>query len=239
MCLTCCSVDDVFEFLSAVGRAHDLQALVVMLCVLLSCPLPCGVPLNLLLEIMHYIYAPPPLSEETPSVFSATETSSKPSSPSSPHVDLYSSPPLLKRSVASPFRSADPVTHESPFNNVSRVLPFGNEDPSSQAADPLHHSHRSVLFLITAACIKPILAATFVATAPSLSLASVHVSRLLYLMKQYLHVTLNHQICGGCQRFLMRHLIDVHPFFSAVHQSLQGVLDLCRSVITTVSRRNK
>ena len=47
------------------------------------------------------------------------------------------------------------------------------------------------------------------------------------------------QVHNGCQRFLKKYLIGAHPFFSAVQSTLQGVIDLCRSVIISVSRRNK
>jgi hypothetical protein len=179
------STDDVFEFLSAVSRTHDLQALVVMLCVLLACPLPSGVPLNILLEVMHHIYSPPPPPDEPSTVhhqsgdgasLSALNTDG-PKSPSSPHMDAFSSPPLLKRSSRSPLVlvSATPILHNASLEDVARSLPFDREEKSSVAADNAGRSHRSVQFLITAACIKPVLAVTFVSATPSLSLAGTHV----------------------------------------------------------------
>jgi hypothetical protein len=137
----------------------------------------------MLLEIMHYIYAPPfqpeePLSSIRSLEASSAQQSSGLKSPSSPHADGFSSPPLLKRSVASPFRPADSVALESTIQNVSRVLPFGVDDISSKDVDSPHSLHQSIRFLITAACIKPILATTFVTTMPSFSLAGAHVSAL-------------------------------------------------------------
>jgi hypothetical protein len=52
-------------------------------------------------------------------------------------------------------------------------------------------------------------------------------------------VTLFIQVHDGCQRFLKQHVIGAHPFFSAVETTLQGVIDLSRSVINSVYRRNR
>lgn len=159
-----------------------------MLSVLLSCPLPCGVPLSMLLEIMHYIYAPPAPPEEAPSAMQSPgqcaaigiSNPAGPTSPSSPHTDMFSSPPLLKRNTGSPFPPADPVVLDSSLQDVSRVLPFDTEGTFSAAADASPQQHRSIQFLVIAACLKPILAVTFVAAAPSLSLVGAHVRKFEY-----------------------------------------------------------
>ena len=159
-----------------------------MLSVLLSCPLPCGVPLNMLLEILHYIYAPPAPPEEAPSAMQSSgqcaaigiSNPAGPTSPSSPRTDTFSSPPLLKRNGGSPFPPADPVVLDSSLQDVSRVLPFDTEGTFSAAADASPQQHRSIQFLVIAACLKPILAVTFVAAAPSLSLVGAHVRRFEY-----------------------------------------------------------
>ncbi len=167
------------------GSAHDLQALVVMLCALISCPLPCGIPLNMLLEIMNYIYEPPPPPEETlPSLHSATSQNAGSASPPSHCVDDFSSPPLLKRSTASPSRSASMAPESKILQDVSRVLPFGDEVACSEAAGATRKSLRSARFLIIAACIKPILATTFVSATPSLSLAGAHVRSVFSLLQR-------------------------------------------------------
>jgi hypothetical protein len=153
---------------------------------------------------------------------------------------MFSSPPLLKRSVGSPFSTAVPATPDASLHDVSRSLPFDREELSSPVADGAGQPHRSVKFLIVAACIKPILAASFVAVTPSLSLAGAHV-RLRLNVKCCGDdcVTRSSQVYSGCQRFLMMHLNDAHPFFSTVQSTLQGVIDLCRSTIIAVSRRSK
>ena len=183
------SADDVCDFLVAVGDAHDVQTLVVMLCVLAACPLPCGIPLNLLLETMHHIYAPPPPPEEQPpprqspgeSAGGGQPDSAAAAMPLSPSVDTFSSPPLLKRSVGSPFSAVVPITPDALLEDVSRSLPFDFEEQSSPSFVGIGRPHRSVQFLVVAACIKPILAASFVALTPSLSLAGEHVRQRLVL----------------------------------------------------------
>ncbi len=77
--------------------------------------------------------------------------------------------------MGSPFSTAIPATPDASIHNVSRLLPFDREELSSPAAGGNGQPHRSVKFLIVAACIKPILAASFVAVTPSLSLAGAHV----------------------------------------------------------------
>jgi hypothetical protein len=52
-------------------------------------------------------------------------------------------------------------------------------------------------------------------------------------------VMLFFKVHSGCLRYLKEHLMGAHPFFSAVQSTLQGVVDLSRSVILNVSRRNK
>lgn len=181
------SSDDIFDFLGAVGNAHDIQALVVMLCVLLSCPLPCGIPLSMLLETMHHIYSPPPTEQSSPSRHSPADSpatavnSAAATMLSSPtQSDICTSPPLLKRSVDSPYNRAAPVFRDASLQEVSQTLSFDVDSKFPLASENASQQHRSVQFLVIAACIKPILAVTFVAASPSLSIASAHVRQYFF-----------------------------------------------------------
>ena len=177
------SADDVYEFLGTVSSAHGKQAVVVMLCVLLACPAPCGIPLTLLLEIMHYIYEPPLPPEDPPSALHQSAASTSIGEPhkesstvlASPCEDTTFSPPLMRRTAGSPFRPAATIAGNTSLQDVARSLPFDAEQNPSHVADASGRRHRSVQFLIIAACIKPMLAVTFFAASPSLSLAGVHV----------------------------------------------------------------
>ena len=169
---------------------HNMQALVVMLCVLLACPSPCGISLNVLLEVMHHIYSPPPPPEELPSahhqsgLIAAVTNAEIPTSPSSPDAATFSSPPLMKRSAGSPFYPANPIPHNASPQGVARTITFDAEEKLSAAAVGNGQPHRSVVFLLVAACIKPVLAITFVAVTPSLSLAGAHVRERSRAMRQ-------------------------------------------------------
>jgi hypothetical protein len=176
------SSDDVFDFLGAIGNAHDIQALVIMLCVLMSCPLPCGIPLSMLLETMHHIYSPSSTEQASPSRQSPANSpatgvnSAAATTLSSPtQADICTSPPLLKRSVDSPYNRAAPVLRDASLQDVSQTLSFDVDSTFPLASESVSQQHRSVQFLVIAACIKSILAVTFVAASPSLSIASAHV----------------------------------------------------------------
>jgi hypothetical protein len=174
------SADDVYEFLGTVSSVHGRQAVVVMLCALLACPAPCGIPLTLLLETMHHIYEPP---EDPPSALHQSAASASMGEPhtesstllSSPSEDTTFSPPLMRRTAGSPFRPAATIPRNTSLQDVARSLPFDAEQKPSHAADSSGPRHRSVQFLIIASCIKPMLAVTFFAATPSLSLAGAHV----------------------------------------------------------------
>jgi hypothetical protein len=171
----------MYEYLEAVGRAHDLSVLVTMLCVLAACPLPCGIPLNLLLEIMCYVHEHPAspaalssahhLHSDGPSVGVSTVSSSA----TSPHAEAVSSPPLIKRSAGSPFNRHFSVLPPASPPDVSRSLNFEAEDTNFSSPQVIARPPSTLQFLVIAACIKPVLVTTYVAAMPSLSLALTNV----------------------------------------------------------------
>lgn len=177
------SADDVYEFLGTVSSVHGRHAVVVMLCVLLACPAPCGIPLTLLLETMHHIYEPPLPPEDPPSALHPSAASASIGEPhtesstlhSSPSEDMTFSPPLMRRTAGSPFRPAATIPRNTSNQDVARSLPFDSDQTPVRVADSSGPRHRSVQFLIIASCIKPMLAVTFFAASPSLSLAGAHV----------------------------------------------------------------